>query len=511
MSLRNTKTHHKEHTLEHMADYDDGGYYYEDDCGYYDEGGGDMEETWETQLENVYVSSKSSMDSNPKEAIQGLESVIRDDQDHGKWTFKAYKMLARTFQRQHLYPEMLVAFENFFSIQYPDKTRNDTEKAVTKFIDRCSSSVAHEWLERLYLKAIDLLQSQQSSYEKLWFSVSMKYVDLLLARRREPRHAHDADQLNAALERLVVLREWCSTGAQAEQRKAPQRLQVYAAEIQIYSEWNDNARLRELYSQATTLMDHAFCPPRMCGTIRECGGKMYARQGLWQEASTAFQQAFRAFDDAGDPRRMSNLKYLVLTSMLSASNIDPFASQETRSFQNDPEIKCLVDMIAASRSGDMKAFERVLKDTHLKRALAQDAFLQQFLQMSLIRGVRLEAAARFLGAYRNVSLSKIAGELCIDDSEAEALVVQLILDGKISAKIDQSAGVVEMRPTAGGSAPLLAHMKGSAPFQPLQANEAAAMTKRFDRSLQAVEYWTECNKYFAEFMLSTTMKHQVYD
>mmetsp|Transcript_22939 Transcript_22939/g.26626 ORF Transcript_22939/g.26626 Transcript_22939/m.26626 type:complete len:247 (+) Transcript_22939:1-741(+) len=244
----------------------------------------------------------------------------------------------------------------------------------------------------------------------------------------------------------------------------------------------------------------------MAGTIRECGGKMYLRQGLWQEAATAFQQAFRAFDDAGDPRRLSNLKYLVLSSMLSASTIDPFASQETRSFQNDPEIKCMVDMIAASRTGDMKAFERVLKDSNHQRALMQDVFLQRYLQ-PLLRGVRLEALTKFLSAYQRVSLSRIADELCMSPAEAETLVVSLIVDAKISAKIDQAAGVVEMR-TA--SSAVKATLPQPASFQVLRPEEATAHMKRFDQSVEAVEHWTDCNKNFAWYMLWSVMKHQVH-
>jgi hypothetical protein len=38
-------------------------------------------------------------------------------------------------------------------------------------------------------------------------------------------------------------------------------------------------------------------------------------------------QAFRAYDEAGNPRRVACLKYLVLANMLMQSNVDPFDSQ----------------------------------------------------------------------------------------------------------------------------------------------------------------------------------------
>ena len=38
-------------------------------------------------------------------------------------------------------------------------------------------------------------------------------------------------------------------------------------------------------------------------------------------------KAFRAYDEAGSPRRVACLKYLVLASMLMESSVDPFDSQ----------------------------------------------------------------------------------------------------------------------------------------------------------------------------------------
>jgi len=43
--------------------------------------------------------------------------------------------------------------------------------------------------------------------------------------------------------------------------------------------------------------------------------------------SSTPHQAFRAYDEAGNPRRVACLKYLVLANMLMQSNVDPFDSQ----------------------------------------------------------------------------------------------------------------------------------------------------------------------------------------
>jgi len=50
----------------------------------------------------------------------------------------------------------------------------------------------------------------------------------------------------------------------------------------------------------------------------------------WKEAQSDFFESFRNYDEAGSLRRIQVLKYLVLTSMLMKSEINPFDSQETK-------------------------------------------------------------------------------------------------------------------------------------------------------------------------------------
>jgi COP9 signalosome complex subunit 2 len=410
-------------------------YYYEDEQYVYDDdgdvnGNGGEEETWETAVENKYANAKSCIDSSPAEAIASLIEVLQEDQDAGKWSFKSYKMLARACQRHRRYDEMIQYLEKVLTFQFPERTRMDTEKALHKFLERCSI-VPPETMERVYLLSIRELEKDLRTFEKLWLSVSIKYVELLLLRC----------QYDAVLERVGPLKEWCGSGENAMQRKSTQLIHLLAIEIQVYTEKQDNTRLRDLYALATHTMEHAIAPPRVGGIIKECGGKMFLRQGLWNEAHEAFGQAFRCFDDAGDARRLTNLKYLVLSSMLSAAKIDPFASNETKSFQNDPEIRSMTELIHACQNNDVKSFDRILRDKRHSQTLLEDPLVYKYLQ-PLIRRVRLQVLVQLITPYRRIRLSKIAEALSVPESEAEALCVAVILDGAVDARIDQSAGIV---------------------------------------------------------------------
>lgn len=44
------------------------------------------------------------------------------------------------------------------------------------------------------------------------------------------------------------------------------------------------------------------------GIIRECGGKMHMAERQWADAATDFFEAFKNYDEAGNPRRIQCLK-----------------------------------------------------------------------------------------------------------------------------------------------------------------------------------------------------------
>ena len=87
--------------------------------------------------------------------------------------------------------------------------------------------------------------------------------------------------------------------------------------------------IQELYHKALDIRS-AIPHPRIMGIIRECGGKMHMREKEWEKAHTDFFEAFKNYDEAGSPRRIQCLKYLVLANMLMLSSINPFDSTEAK-------------------------------------------------------------------------------------------------------------------------------------------------------------------------------------
>jgi COP9 signalosome complex subunit 2 len=198
-----------------------------------------------------------------------------------------------------------------------------------------------------------------SKNERLWFKTNMKLANLWVG----------LCEVGKAGRVLKELRRSCQNAdGSDDMKKGTQLLEIYALEIQLYTEQKNNKKLKDLYNvgagtrfhrwHARTLglgwmhmgrgkliwslilpslsvglqralsIKSAIPHPRIMGVIRECGGKMHMHERRWADAATDFFEAFKSYDEAGSTRRVQCLKYLVLANMLMESAVDPFDSQE---------------------------------------------------------------------------------------------------------------------------------------------------------------------------------------
>lgn len=177
---------------------------------------------------------------------------------------------------------------------------------------------------------------------------------------------------------LRFLREHCkidNTSFDDLQRKGTHLLEIYALEIQMYTQTKNYKKLKEVYQRCLAVKT-AIPHPRIMGIVRECGGKMHIIQSKklfhifmdyvsfleqWDQAQQDFFEAFKNYDEAGSPQRIRCLKYLVLANMLTESSINPFDSQETSSYKSHPELIAMMDMVIAFQEKDIIKFQRVLQ------------------------------------------------------------------------------------------------------------------------------------------------------
>jgi len=117
--------------------------------------------------------------------------------------------------------------------------------------------------------------------------------------------------------------------------------------------------------------------PKTTGVIKECGGKMYMREKKWKEAHKDFFEAFTSYDEAGNPRRIMCLKYLVLANMLMSGNVDPFEANEAKPYKNHTEIVAMKDLVKSYQLGNIDFFQLVLKQN--KSTIQDDSFMGEYI------------------------------------------------------------------------------------------------------------------------------------
>ena len=93
---------------------------------------------------------------------------------------------------------------------------------------------------------------------------------------------------------------------------------------------------------------------------------------------------------------------------------------------------------------DISTVDRLMRDQ-----IFQDEFMKTYLS-ELLRTIRLKVLSEVVKPYQVVSIEYLAEELNIERSEVVTLLVTLVLDNKIKAKIDETDGFVYLTPQAAG-------------------------------------------------------------
>ena len=311
-------------------------------------------------------------------------------------------------------------------------TRNYSEKSINNMLDfiekESESEAAQRCMEQFYSLTLGCFQSTNN--ERLWLKTNIKLAKLLLDRK----------EYLAVTRKLRELQKACQReDGTDDPNKGTYSLEIYALEIQMYAETRNNKQLKVLYQKALRVRS-AVPHPKIMGIIRECGGKMHMSEENWKDAQSDFFESFRNYDEAGSLQRIQVLKYLLLTTMLMKSDINPFDSQETKPYRNDPRIAAMTELVDAYQRDDMHQYVNVLQKN---QDILADPFIAENID-EVTRNMRTKAVVKLIAPYTRMNVAWIAQELKISEGEVQDILGYLIIDGKIRGKVDQQSGILEI-------------------------------------------------------------------
>jgi COP9 signalosome complex subunit 2 len=270
--------------------------------------------------------------------------------------------------------------------------------------------------------------------ERLWLKTNIKLAKLWLDRKEYARLTRNVRTLYKACQK---------PDGSDDPSKGTYLLEVYAIEIQMYSELSNNQKLKDLFKAAQRVRS-AVPHPKIMGIIKECGGKMHMSQENWEEANSDFFESFRNYDEAGSLQRIQVLKYLVLAAMLMKTKINPFESQETKPYRSDPRIIAMTDLVEAYQHNDIHRYEAILEKN--KDEILSDPFIRMHID-EVTRNIRTEALLKLIKPFTRFTLEFIAKQLRISIPEVTEILGFLILDKKVNGKINQAKGTVQIEST----------------------------------------------------------------
>ncbi|KAF9531851.1 PCI domain-containing protein [Crepidotus variabilis] len=387
----------------------------------------EADESGSVDVENMYYKAKSQKDESPDDALKDFRAIVDQEEEKGDWGFKALKQMTKlNFLGLHRANDALQTYTELLTYTKSAVTRNYSEKTINGILDYVGGGkggvVSVEILEKFYTATKKALEEAKN--ERLSVKTNLKLAKLWLDRQEYARLSKLIRELHAAT---------TVTSDDDQSQRGTQLLEIYALEIQMYNETRNFKKLKEIYN-ASNAVRSAIPHPRIMGVIKECGGKMWMGERQWNRASEDFFESFRNYDEAGSPQRIQVLKYLVLANMLTGSEVNPFDSQETKPYKNDPQIKAMTDLVDAYQRREVHTAEKILKDN--RSTIMDDNFIRSYIG-ELLRSLRTQYLIDLIKPYTRLELAFLAKQLNVETEEVEELLIGLILEGKVEGKIDQ--------------------------------------------------------------------------
>ncbi|KAH9897943.1 PCI-domain-containing protein [Cubamyces lactineus] len=408
----------------------------DDDADYMQGSEDEADEEGSADVENMYYTAKSKKEDNPEQALKEFRAIVEKEEEKGDWGFKALKQSTKLlFLTLHRPAEALQTYTELLSYTKSAVTRNYAEKTINGILDYVGGSksgpVEVEILERFYEATKAALAEAKN--DRLSAKTNLKLAKLWLDRKEYGR----LQKILQELQRATI-----GDNADDQAQKGTQLLEIYALEIQMHNERRNFKKLKEIYNASNNVRS-AIPHPRIMGVIKECGGKMWMGERQWNRASEDFFDSFKNYDEAGSPQRIQVLKYLVLANMLTGSEVNPFDSQETKPYKNDPQIKAMTDLVDAYQRREVHAAEKILREN--KSTIMDDPFIKQYIG-ELLRSLRTQYLIDLIKPYTRLELTFLAKQLNVDHEEVEELLIGLILEGKVEGRIDQVSMRLELEP-----------------------------------------------------------------
>jgi COP9 signalosome complex subunit 2 len=193
----------------------------------------DQEEEPDVDLENQYYNAKSLKQDDPTTATDQFIQLIAKEPEKGDWGFKSLKQLVKISFKKNDFTAVIKHYTQLLTYLNA-VTKNYSEKSITNILDNVSTCSDMNFLEEFYTLT---LNSLVISNERLWTKTHLKLAKLWLDRKEYVRLTKIIAKLHQSCQNL---------DGSDNQKQGTMLLEIYALEIEMYTEMKNNKKLKVL-------------------------------------------------------------------------------------------------------------------------------------------------------------------------------------------------------------------------------------------------------------------------
>jgi 26S proteasome regulatory subunit N6 len=290
--------------------------------------------------------------------------------------------------------------------------------------------------------------SSNSSSSSSSTSVQLALVDESIAWATAEKRAFLRQRLESRRASLLVEAgrydeaiELCGTLG-SELKKLDDKLllvEVRLTESQALLATRAISKAKAALTVARTNANSIYTPPQLTGGMDLLAGELHADEKDYKTAFSYFYEAFETFHQLERPEAHRALNYMLLTKILmnKPHEVPAVLTSKLALKYAGPQVDSLRQIAVACRDRSLHDFERA--KAAFPDVLRRDAVVQLHLT-NLYADLLERHLARLVEPYSVIELSRVAELMALPAATVEKHLSSMILDGKLSAILDQGAG-----------------------------------------------------------------------
>lgn len=329
------------------------------------------------------------------------------------------KQIIKIYTKNQDYDEALKYLHELMKL-LPKVNKNYGEESTNKIINNYSTINNKEFINNLYEIVLNSLIDGEVNSDKLWIKINLNKLQLNLTNK----------EYESAYKLIQILNVKLDDSSEVIRKSYTLELISLEIEYEFHKAAPKISKLNKLYKKSLTVTT-AVTHPKIIGIIKECIGKIQFYRGNYEQARLEFYECFKNYDEAGYILKKKILKYVVLCSILTENEFNPFESQDTNIYSNQPEYFNYINLIKAYDELDLNEFIRIHQTLMKNDDIINDDIFTKSLQQILLN-LRLKLILNYLKCYKCIKFQFFYDKFNISSVEFEEILLILLNYGKIS-------------------------------------------------------------------------------